>query len=101
MPVERKVEFRRHFEFHGNAIHKADYNTYYLDGEIYNYNEDKGDVVLKGTITTYVSSDKASQIIAGENITIDANKVGNGIFSENLKNNVDKKKCEYLLQLFK
>ncbi|MCI7223185.1 hemagglutinin repeat-containing protein [Fusobacterium sp.] len=89
--VEREAEFRRHFEFHEAAMHTAKYQTYYLDGQIYNYNEDKGDVIIKDTITTYVGSDKVSQIIAGGNLVIKAEKIGNGIFSENIKNNIDKK----------
>ncbi|WP_022819412.1 hemagglutinin repeat-containing protein [Fusobacterium russii] len=88
---EREVEFRRSFEFHGRAMYTAKENTYYLNGQIINYNEDRGDVIIKGKIDSYVGSDKKSTISAGGNLVINAAKVGNGVFAENTRTNITKK----------
>lgn len=57
------------------------YDTYLMDGKVYNYNRDKGYVVVNDKIIQKLGTDKATKISAGNNINISAVKVGNGALS--------------------
>ncbi|MHB9309572.1 hemagglutinin repeat-containing protein, partial [Fusobacterium polymorphum] len=79
--VERNVEFIRGYEFHGSARNPDDIrNKLVMDDKVLVGSPwDKGDVFVKGKVTTYVGTGDNAKISAGGNINITANKVGNGI----------------------
>ncbi|WP_236585689.1 hemagglutinin repeat-containing protein [Fusobacterium canifelinum] len=94
--VERNVEFIRGYEFHGNARNPDDIrNKLVMDGKVLVGSPwDKGDVFVKGKVTTYVGTGDNSKISAGGNINIAANKVGNGVETkENVSVNFENKKA--------
>ncbi|UYI77762.1 MAG: hemagglutinin repeat-containing protein [Fusobacterium varium] len=88
--ITTKAEWRRDYELHGSAMYTLKYGAYYYDGQIYNHNRDKGNVIIKDDIIWKVGSDKATKISAGGNLNIRANKVGNGILA-NDKHTANKK----------
>ncbi|MHB9316543.1 two-partner secretion domain-containing protein, partial [Fusobacterium polymorphum] len=79
--VERNIEFIRGYEFHESASNPYDIrNKLVMDGKVLVGSPwDKGDVFVKGKVTTYVGTGDNAKISAGGNINITANKVGNGI----------------------
>ena len=79
--VEVNSEWRRDYELHGSAMYTLPYDTYLMDGKVYNYNRDKGYVVVNDKIIQKLGTDKATKISAGNNINISAVKVGNGVLS--------------------
>lgn len=79
--VTTKAEWRRDYELHGGAMYTLGDETYYYDGQIYNHNRDKGNVIIKDDITWKVGSDKATKISARGSLNINANKVGNGVLA--------------------
>ena len=79
--VEVNSEWRRDYELHGSAMYTLPYDTYLMDGKVYNHNRDKGYVVVNDKIIQKVGTDKATKISAGNNINISAVKVGNGALS--------------------
>ncbi len=79
--VEVNSEWRRDYELHGSAMYTLPYDTYLMDGKVYNYNRDKGYVVVNDKIIQKLGTDKATKISAGNNINISAVKVGNGALS--------------------
>ncbi|MCI6031584.1 hemagglutinin repeat-containing protein, partial [Fusobacterium varium] len=79
--VEVNSEWRRDYELHGSAMHTLPDDTYLMDGKVYNYNHDKGYVVVKDKIIQKVGTDKATKISAGNKINISAVQVGNGVLS--------------------
>ena len=74
-------EWRRDYELHGSAMYTLPYDTYLMDGKVYNHNRDKGYVVVNDKIIQKVGTDKATKISAGNNINISAVQVGNGVQS--------------------
>ena len=94
--VERNVEFIRGYEFHGSARNPDDIrNKLVMDDKILVGSPwDKGDVFVKGKVTTYVGTGDNAKISAGGNINITANKVGNGVETkENVSVNFENKKA--------
>ena len=94
--VERNVEFIRGYEFHGNASNPYDIrNKLVMDDKVLVGSPwDKGDVFVKGKVTTYVGTGDNAKISAGGNINIAANKVGNGVETkENVSVNFENKKA--------
>ena len=88
--ITTKAEWRRDYELHGAAMYTLKFGGYYYDGQIYNGNRDKGNVIIKDDITWKVGSDKATKVSAGGNLNIRANKVGNGVLA-NDKHTANKK----------
>lgn len=88
--ITTKAEWRRDYELHGAAMYTLKFGGYYYDGQIYNGNRDKGNVIIKDDITWKVGSDKATKISAGGNLNINANKIGNGVLA-NDKHTANKK----------
>ena len=94
--VERNVEFIRGYEFHESARNPYDIrNKLVMDGKVLVGSPwDKGDVFVKGKVTTYVGTGDNAKISAGGNINITANKVGNGLETkENVSVNFENKKA--------
>ena len=79
--VEVNSEWRRDYELHGSAMYTLPYDTYLMDGKVYNHNRDKGYVVVNDKIIQKVGTDKATKISAGNNINITAVQIGNGVLS--------------------
>ena len=79
--VERNIEFIRGYEFHESARNPYDIrNKLVMDDKVLVGSPwDKGDVFVKGKVTTYVGTGDNAKISAGGNINITANKVGNGV----------------------
>lgn len=88
--ITTKAEWRRDYELHGAAMYTLKFGGYYYNGQIYNHNRDKGNVIIKDDITWKVGSDKATKISAGGNLNINANKIGNGVLA-NDKHTANKK----------
>lgn len=88
--ITTKAEWRRDYELHGAAMYTLKFGGYYYDGQIYNYNRDKGNVIIKDDVTWKVGSDKATKISAEGNLNINANKIGNGVLA-NDKHTANKK----------
>ena len=94
--VERNVEFIRGYEFHESARNPYDIrNKLVMDGKVLVGSPwDKGDVFVKGKVTTYVGTGDNAKISAGGNIIITANKVGNGVETkENVSVNFENQKA--------
>jgi len=94
--VERNVEFIRGYEFHESARNPYDIrNKLVMDGKVLVGSPwDKGDVFVKGKVTTYVGTGDNAKISAGGNINITANKVGNGVETkENVSVNFENQKA--------
>ena len=85
--IKRKITLIRDIEYHGSAMHNLEWGkTYdYMGHQIYNHNEDKGNMIIQDEVDSYVGTGKNAKISAGGNINIIANKIGNGL---ELKENI-------------
>ena len=79
--IKRNITLKRDIEYHGDAMHNLEWRKTYnhMGQKIYNYNEDKGNVIIETEIDAVAGTGDNAKISAGGNINITANKVGNGI----------------------
>ena len=79
--IKRNITLKRDIEYHGDAMHNLEWRKTYnhMGQKIYNYNEDKGNVIIETEIDAVAGTGDNAKISAGGNINITANKVGNGL----------------------
>ena len=79
--IKRNITLKRDIEYHGDAMHNLEWRKTYnhMGQKIYNYNEDKGNVIIETEIDAVAGTGDNAKISAGGNINITANKVGNGV----------------------
>ncbi|CKG75316.1 Hemolysin precursor [Fusobacterium polymorphum] len=80
--IKRNITLKRDIEYHGDAMHNLEWGKTYnhMGQKIYNYNEDKGNVIIETEIDAVAGTGDNAKISAGGNINITAtNKVDNGV----------------------